>query len=41
MRETVDTENETKTMDSKETPGSENKKSYCKLNTVTSERSQW
>ncbi|CAB1330491.1 unnamed protein product [Coregonus sp. 'balchen'] len=39
MRKTVDTDNETKTVDSKETPGSEKKKSYCKLNTVTSERS--
>ncbi|XP_055718507.1 lysophosphatidylserine lipase ABHD12-like [Salvelinus fontinalis] len=41
MRKTVDTDNETKTMDNKETPGSENKKSYCKRNTVTSERSHY
>uniref|UniRef100_A0A4W5QQV0 AB hydrolase-1 domain-containing protein n=1 Tax=Hucho hucho TaxID=62062 RepID=A0A4W5QQV0_9TELE len=39
MRKTVDTDNGTKTTDSKETPGCENKKSYCKLN--TSERSQY
>ncbi|XP_038865148.1 lysophosphatidylserine lipase ABHD12-like isoform X4 [Salvelinus namaycush] len=41
MRKTVDKDNETKTMDNKETPGSENKKSYCKRNTVTSERSHY
>ncbi|XP_070296703.1 lysophosphatidylserine lipase ABHD12-like [Salvelinus sp. IW2-2015] len=41
MRKTVDTDNETKTTDNKETPGSENKKSYCKRNNVTSERSHY